>query len=329
MMRGPRWLHRRQGRRRPGQPPRRLPDPLRAGRESSAPAWLQGSSLMPLVRGEVERLHEAIFAETTFHAAYQPQRAVRTERWKYIRRFDDYPHPSWPTATTATARTSWSRRAGASRSSPRSSSTTWSSTPPRAPTSPPTRPGRGPRGDARPPRRLDARDRDPLLDGPVPPPPGAIVNEQWQISPDEPPRIVTAGSHGRSIQLRQVQPGTSVPPGRGSRRGRRRLRPQLCEPRFQIRAAIGAANSSPSTESSRKKRMKMPWVTTSGSGPGLARSRAPPSGAAPARPGPRRSRRRAARATSGRLVRLQARAPPRPPSAVSRRPPHRAGQQAR
>ncbi len=57
------------------------------------PEWLQGSSLMPLVRGEVESLHEAIFSETTYHAAYQPHRAIRTERWKYIRRFDEYPHP--------------------------------------------------------------------------------------------------------------------------------------------------------------------------------------------------------------------------------------------
>ncbi len=57
------------------------------------PSWLQGRSLMPLVRGETEQLHDAVFAETTFHAAYQPHRCVRTERWKYIRRFDDYPHP--------------------------------------------------------------------------------------------------------------------------------------------------------------------------------------------------------------------------------------------
>ena len=35
---------------------------------------------------------------------------------------------------------------------------------------------------------------DPLLDGPVPPPEGAIVNEQWQVSPDDPVRIVTADS---------------------------------------------------------------------------------------------------------------------------------------
>ncbi|MBS1879898.1 MAG: sulfatase, partial [Actinobacteria bacterium] len=43
------------------------------------PAWLRGRSLMPLVRGEVDRLHEATFAETTYHAAYEPQRSVRTE----------------------------------------------------------------------------------------------------------------------------------------------------------------------------------------------------------------------------------------------------------
>jgi N-sulfoglucosamine sulfohydrolase len=31
---------------------------------------------------------------------------------------------------------------------------------------------------------------DPLLDGPVPPPPGALVNEQWQRSPDDPPTVI-------------------------------------------------------------------------------------------------------------------------------------------
>ena len=29
----------------------------------------------------------------TYHVAYEPQRSVRTERWKYIRRFDDFPGP--------------------------------------------------------------------------------------------------------------------------------------------------------------------------------------------------------------------------------------------
>ena len=57
------------------------------------PEWLEGTSLMPLVRGHAARVHDEIFTEMTYHAAYQPQRAIRTERWKYIRRFDDSEHP--------------------------------------------------------------------------------------------------------------------------------------------------------------------------------------------------------------------------------------------
>lgn len=57
------------------------------------PAWLQGMSLLPLVHGEVNRLHDEIYAEVNYHAAYEPQRAVRTDRWKYIRRFLEWNHP--------------------------------------------------------------------------------------------------------------------------------------------------------------------------------------------------------------------------------------------
>jgi len=60
------------------------------------PHWLQGTSLLPLIRGEVEQLHDAIFAEVTYHAAYEPMRAVRTRRWKYIRRFDHHLGPVLP-----------------------------------------------------------------------------------------------------------------------------------------------------------------------------------------------------------------------------------------
>jgi N-sulfoglucosamine sulfohydrolase len=52
------------------------------------PAWLEGKSLLPLLRGEVNELHDAVFAEVNYHAAYEPKRAARTARWKYIRRYD-------------------------------------------------------------------------------------------------------------------------------------------------------------------------------------------------------------------------------------------------
>ncbi len=53
------------------------------------PGFVQGESLMPLVRGETERVREEVFTELTYHAAYEPQRAIRTERHKYIRRYVD------------------------------------------------------------------------------------------------------------------------------------------------------------------------------------------------------------------------------------------------
>jgi arylsulfatase A-like enzyme len=52
------------------------------------PSWLRGKSLMPLVRKEATRLHDELFFEINDHAAFEAVRAVRTERWKYIRRFD-------------------------------------------------------------------------------------------------------------------------------------------------------------------------------------------------------------------------------------------------
>ncbi len=57
------------------------------------PDFLQGLSLLPLANGEASAIRDAIFAEMTWHAAYEPQRAVRTERWKYIRRFGDRATP--------------------------------------------------------------------------------------------------------------------------------------------------------------------------------------------------------------------------------------------
>ena len=55
-----------------------------------APPWLEGVSLVPLLDGTATQVRDEIFAEVTYHAAYEPMRCVRTPRWKYIRYFDDF-----------------------------------------------------------------------------------------------------------------------------------------------------------------------------------------------------------------------------------------------
>ncbi|HUX21877.1 MAG TPA: sulfatase, partial [Spirochaetia bacterium] len=54
----------------------------------AAPAWLQGRSLMPILRDEADEVNEQIYAQVNFHAAYEPARCVRTNRFKYIARYD-------------------------------------------------------------------------------------------------------------------------------------------------------------------------------------------------------------------------------------------------
>lgn len=53
------------------------------------PAWLQGVSLRPVIEQNVP-VRDAVFAEVSYHAAYEPKRCVRTERYKLIVRYDDY-----------------------------------------------------------------------------------------------------------------------------------------------------------------------------------------------------------------------------------------------
>jgi N-sulfoglucosamine sulfohydrolase len=53
------------------------------------PPFLQGVSLLPLLWGHTPSVREEIFAGSTWHAAYEPQRAIRTERHKYIRRWGE------------------------------------------------------------------------------------------------------------------------------------------------------------------------------------------------------------------------------------------------
>jgi N-sulfoglucosamine sulfohydrolase len=53
------------------------------------PDYVEGTTMRPLIRGEVDSIRSEAFSEVTYHAAYEPKRCVRTDRYKYIRRFDE------------------------------------------------------------------------------------------------------------------------------------------------------------------------------------------------------------------------------------------------
>jgi N-sulfoglucosamine sulfohydrolase len=54
-----------------------------------SPAWVEGRSLLPVLDGRVDAVRDELFGEVTYHAAYEPKRCVRTDRYTYVRRFDD------------------------------------------------------------------------------------------------------------------------------------------------------------------------------------------------------------------------------------------------
>ncbi len=60
------------------------------------PDWLEGRSLLPLLRGEADTVRDELFGEVTYHAAYEPQRLLRTDRWALIRRFGGRRTPVLP-----------------------------------------------------------------------------------------------------------------------------------------------------------------------------------------------------------------------------------------
>lgn len=83
-----------------------------------APPWLQGKSLMPLVRGETEQINQEVFAEVNYHAAYEPQRAARTQRFKYIRRLADRATPVLPNTDDSAGKALWLRHGWKTRAVP-------------------------------------------------------------------------------------------------------------------------------------------------------------------------------------------------------------------
>lgn len=74
--------------------------------EIPPPSWLQGRSLLPLMRGETE-VNDEVYGEVTYHAAYEPQRAVRTQRYNYIRRFGSRTQPVLPNCDDGPSKDLW------------------------------------------------------------------------------------------------------------------------------------------------------------------------------------------------------------------------------
>ena len=155
------------------------------------PDWLQGVSLMPLIRGDVASVRDEIFAEVNYHAAYEPQRCIRTSRWSYICRYDGRTRPVLPNCDDGLSKTLWMEHG-------------WADLPPDEealydlifdPHEAHNLVG-DPRvadvlADLR--VRLEAwmlATDDPLLRGPIPAPEGAVVNDVDGISPRDRPQPV-------------------------------------------------------------------------------------------------------------------------------------------
>lgn len=151
------------------------------------PDGIHGRSLLPLARREVDEVRDELFAELTYHAAYDPQRAIRTHRHKLIRHFGDRLEPVLPNVDDSPSKSLLIEAGWGSDPRPRVELYDLIMDPAEmrnladVPDFEPLR------------EELEGRLRawmvqtgDPLLDGPVPAPAGALVNDPASVSATEP-----------------------------------------------------------------------------------------------------------------------------------------------
>jgi N-sulfoglucosamine sulfohydrolase len=151
------------------------------------PAWLQGHSILPVIRGEGQEINEAVFAEVNYHAAYEPKRAVRTKRWKYIRRFGDKRTPVLPNCDDGLSKSLFLENGWKQEQLPEESLYDLLFDPAEHHNLAAAETSQTTLKEMR--QRLDGWMRstsDPLLSGPVPTPHGAKVNDPDGTSPKEP-----------------------------------------------------------------------------------------------------------------------------------------------
>ena len=156
----------------------------------AAPGAGGGRALQPLLAEHPQALHAELFGEVTYHAAYEPQRSVRTSRWKYIRRFDGRTRRVLPNCDDSPSKSAWLARGWAAR--PVAAEQLYDLT---------FDPNETANLAAAPEAAADLADLrarlarwmeltgDPILAGlPVPAPAGALVNDPDGLSPKEPPQ---------------------------------------------------------------------------------------------------------------------------------------------
>jgi N-sulfoglucosamine sulfohydrolase len=151
------------------------------------PADTHGRSLLALVRKQATSVRDELFAELTYHAAYDPQRAIRTDRHKLIRHFDDRLEPVLPDVDDSPSKSLLIDAGWGSHPRPRLELYDLIMDPGEM------RNLAGEPAFAHLQEELDRRLQewmvktdDPLLDGPVPVPPGAFVNDPTGVSATEP-----------------------------------------------------------------------------------------------------------------------------------------------
>jgi len=155
--------------------------------EIERPAWLEGQSMLPLIRGQAAEIREEIFAEVNYHAAYEPMRSVRTRRWQYIRRFDGRTRPVLPNCDDSPSKDVWLEQGWRERAvaAEQLYDLTFDPNETRNLAADPSLRAVLDEMRGRLDRWMHATD-DPLLKGPVKAPPDARVNDPNGTSPKEP-----------------------------------------------------------------------------------------------------------------------------------------------
>ncbi len=154
---------------------------------ATVPDDSHGHSLLGLARRERSEVRDELFAELTYHAAYDPQRAIRTRRHKLIRHYGDRLEQVLPNVDDSPSKSLLIAAGWGAQLRPRVELYDLIMDPNEMrnlaedPESAPVR------------QQLEGRlyewmaqTHDPLLDGPVAPPPGAFVNDPAGVSAREP-----------------------------------------------------------------------------------------------------------------------------------------------